>query len=471
MPRHSGGNGRVSRRRFLTGTTAGTVVALAGCLGDGDGGDGSDGGGTNDTGSGGGTTGGGTTELVYWHQEGVPHRKEQFKKYTQQFNEQHDDIQVSVEPQNWNAVFGKLTSALEAGNPPDFMFSLPAFTMTFQARDELADVTGIVEDLQEERGMFDNAITPFQYQDGTWGIPMWDMVFLNHYRTDTLGATDAWKPGNWEEWLQVAAEVTDGDKYGICLPANKNLWTTENLYTLMINNEAYVYGPEGKIMFDTQETVETLDFYKSMFKQASPPGATGWGWAEWERSLLQGTAHSTNGFSSWIRRLQDTEYADDFGAIEQPYPEDGQRGSVHYVNDIMVFSEEKKDAIAKFVKWLHRPDTYGEWLANTEPTLYLPVTEAGKSADSFWNHDLISKYESMVQKQFDALPHASLYGFRDIHVENNTYIPSVGTLEGSHVLAEVVAELIVSDRAPEEAASWGQQRIQEALEVEASDKL
>jgi hypothetical protein len=77
----------------------------------------------------------------------------------------------------------------------------------------------------------------------------------------------------------------------------------------------------------------------------------------------------------------------------------------------------------------------------------------------------------MVQKQFDALPDASLYGFRDIHVENDLYIPSVGTLEGSHVLAEVVEELVVNDRSPEDAASWGQNRIQEVLGVEQSDEL
>lgn len=460
-----------SRRTFLVTSTA-VTAGIAGCIGfgGGDGTDGGDGGGGGSNG-GGGSGDGSTTELVYWHQEGVPHRQEQFEKYTQQFNEEHDDIQVSVEPQNWDEVFGKLTSALEAGNEPDFMFSLPAFTMTFQARGDLVDISDLVDEIQSEHGMFDNAITPFQYEGGTWGIPMWDMVFLNHFRTDTLGETDPWPPDNWEQWLQAASSVTDDDHYGICLPANKNLWTTENLYTLMINKDAYVYGPDGGIMFDTQETVDALDFYKQMFTQASPPGATSWGWAEWERSLLEDTASSTIGFSSWIRRLEETDLADQFSAMEQPYPDDGQQGSVHYVNDIMVFNEEKQDAIGEFVKYLHSEDIYGEWLANTEPTLYLPVTETGENSDSFWNHELISKHEEMVQTQFDALPHASLYGFRDIHVENDTYIPSVGTLEGSHVLAEVVQELIVNDQSPEDTASWGQQRLQEVLEVDRSDEL
>ncbi|MFC7248884.1 ABC transporter substrate-binding protein [Halomicroarcula sp. GCM10025324] len=476
MPKHSS-NGPVSRRRFIKTTAVGSAVALAGCSGgdggsgDGGGGSGGDGGSDGSSSDGGSSGGGSPTEITFWHQEGVPHRKEQFQRFTDRFNEEHDEVQVTVEGQTWGSVFSKLTSAIEAGNPPDFMFSLPAFTMTFQSRGDLVDVSDIVSDLQEEHDMYENTISPFQYDGGTWGIPMWDMVFLNHFRTDTLGQTDAWPPQNWDEWLQAASSMTDGDNYGIVLPAASNLWTTENLYNLMINKDSYVYGPDGNVMFDTPETVEVLDFYKQMFNQASPPGATGWGWGQWETSLLQGTAHSTTGFSSWMRRLTETQYSDDFGAMQQPYPDDGQAGSIHYVNDIMVFNEEKKDAIGTFVKWLHSAGTYGEWLANTEPTLYLPVTATGENSDDFWNHEVVSQYESSVQAQFEALPDARLYGFRDIHVENDLYIPSVGTLESSNVLADVVQQLVVSDRSPEEAASWGQSKLEEALGVGPSSQL
>lgn len=456
MATDNNGTSISSRRNFIV--TSGVVTAgLAGCIGFGD--------------NGGGGGGSGTTNLTYWHQEGVPHRQNQFEKYTEKFNQQQDNIKVTVEPQNWNSVFGKLTSALEAGEEPDFMFSLPPFTMTFQSRDALVDVSDVVDELKKEHGMFDNAITPFQYQGGTWGIPMWDMVFLHHYRTDTLGKTDAWAPKNWQQWSQALTTVTGNDHYGITLPAAKNLWTTESLYSLMINNGAYVYGPEGKVMFDTPETVETLEFYKNVFEQASPPSATNWDWAEWERSLLQGTSYSTNGFSSWVRSLEETELAGTFGAIEQPYPKGGQEGSVHYVNDVMVFNENKKSAIAEFVKFLHSADIYGEWLANTEPTLYLPVTESGKNSKKFWNHELIKKHEKMVRTQFEALPKASIYGFRDIHVENDAYIPSVGTLEGSHVLGEIVQQLIVNDRSPKDAASWGQKRLQDVLQAGKSNEL
>jgi multiple sugar transport system substrate-binding protein len=448
-----GGRHRSSRRTFVATVGAGASLSLAGCIG--------------------GDPLEDETELVFWHQEEVPHRVEAFDEFLDQFNDEHDDITVTQEPQNWDEVLGSLTSALEAGNEPDFMFSLPAFTMTFQAQDQLVDVTDLLEEIDDERSFFEPTKRPFQYDGGTWGIPMWDMIFLNHHRESVYADAPAWPPDNWDEWLESAAAVTDPgeNEYGICLPANANLWTTENLYTLMINNGAYVYGPDGGIMFDTEETVETLEFYQELFDQASPSDATGWDWADWERSLLEEDTFSTIGFTSWKQPLQDTEHADDWTAIEQPYPEDGQQGSVHYVNNIMVFNEDRLDDIGTFVKWLHEPGTYGAWLAETEPTLYLPVTEDGEADDSFWDHELVSMYQESVELQFDALEHASVYGFRDIHVENDLYLPSVGELEGSHVLGQIVQDMIIDEMTAEEAATHGQELIEDTLELERSEEL
>jgi multiple sugar transport system substrate-binding protein len=441
-----------SRRAYLSTVGAAGTLGLAGCIGG---------------------EQAGENELVFWHQEEVPHRVEVFDEFIEEFNDEHDDITVTQEPQNWDEVLGSLTAALEAGNEPDFMFSLPGFTMTMQSNGHLVDVTELVEEIDDEQSFFEPTLQSLQYDDGTWGVPMWDMIFLLHHRESIYDGVSSWPPDNWDEWLDAAEEVSDSgeNEYGICLPANANLWTTENLYTLMINNDAYVYGPDGGIMFDTEETVETLDFYQQMFEQASPSDATGWDWADWERSLLEENAFSTLGFTSWKRPLQDTEHADDWGTLEQPYPDDGQPGSAHYVNNLMVFNEDNLDDIGTFVKWLHQPENYGAWLSQMEPTLYLPVTEAGEDSDEFWNHDVISQYEESIQAQFEALENAAVYGFRDIHIENDLYLPSVGELEGSHVLGEIVQDMIVDDMSPEEAASHGQDRLEDVLEVEASDHL
>jgi hypothetical protein len=68
----------------------------------------------------------------------------------------------------------------------------------------------------------------------------------------------------------------------------------------------------------------------------------------------------------------------------------------------------------------------------------------------------------MVEKQLEVLPNGQLYGFED----PGAYNPSVGELEGSGVLGEIVQRMVVEDMAPAAAAEWGQTRLQEVLKVQ-----
>ena len=234
------------------------------------------------------------TEIRFWHQEAVPKRVEVFQKFIDAFNAENTDIRVVQESQGWDTAFSKLVSALTAGNPPDVMLSLPALTMTMQSRGEIIPVDDIVESVNSKYTLVESQLTPFKYQDATWGVPMWGMTFLLHYRTDLLeGAGVANPPATWAEWLDASKKMTGGGKYGIILPANKNLFTTENFYTMMINTGGRIYGPDGKIAFNSPETVEGLTFYKDMVKAAAPPDATSLDWGTWEQALLRGIGRAS----------------------------------------------------------------------------------------------------------------------------------------------------------------------------------
>ena len=405
------------------------------------------------------------TEIRFWHQEVVPKRVEVFQKFIDAFNAENTDIRVVQESQGWDTAFSKLVSALTAGNPPDVMLSLPALTMTMQSRGEIIPVDDIVESVNSNYTFVESQLTPFKYQDATWGVPMWGMTFLLHYRTDLMEqAGIANPPANWAEWLDASTKMTGGGKYGIILPANKNLFTTENFYTMMINTDGRIYGPDGKIAFSSPETVEALTFYKDMVKAAAPPDAASLDWATWEQALLRGIGASTNAFSSWRQAMDETDLKDMWSAVAQPTKEGGKPGQIHYPNNFMVFkrAEEKKEAIARFTEFMHQPEINGEWLATMEPTLYLPITEASQKADSFWSHPVITAHRPMVEKQLEVLPLGQLYGFE----EPGAYNPTVGEFEGSGVLGEIVQRMVIEDLDPQAAADFGQTRIEEVLKLQ-----
>lgn len=403
-------------------------------------------------------------EIRFWHQEVVPKRVEAFQKFIDAFNAENPDVKVVQESQGWDQAFSKLVSALTAGNPPDVMMSLPALTMTMQSRGDIIPVDDIVESVNAKYGFVESQLVPFKYEDATWGVPMWGMTFLLHYRTDLLeGAGVAAPPATWDEWLDASTKMTGGGKYGIVLPANKNLFTTENFYTVMINTDARIYGPDGKIAFSSPETVEALTFYKEMVKAASTPDAGSLDWGTWEQALLRGIGASTNGFSSWRQAMDETDLKDSWSAVAQPVKSGGKPGQIHYPNNLMVFksAEGKKEAIGRFAEYMHQPEVNGEWLATMEPTLYLPITDASQKAETFWSNPVISAHKAMVEKQLEVLPLGQLYGFED----PGAYNPTVGEFEGSGVLGEIVQKMVIEDMEPQAAADFGQTRIMEVLKM------
>ena len=64
------------------------------------------------------------------------------------------------------------------------------------------------------------------------------------------------------------------------LPANRQLYTDQTVYSVMANGEASeIYNEDGSLRFDNPETVAAYDFYNSMMA-FSPPDATSWTWGE-----------------------------------------------------------------------------------------------------------------------------------------------------------------------------------------------
>lgn len=130
------------------------------------------------------------------------------------------------------------------------------------------------------------------------------------------------------------------------------------------------------------------------------------------------------------------------------------------------------DAITKFMKFIHRPDIYGWWMRTLNPTLFVPVHEEGMNADVYWEGAHSEEpMQQMVENQQN-LDNMAYPGFRDIHLENDTYVgEGIGAIEGSFPLGDIVNQLIVEDASAQEAAEWGQSHLEDVTGIGASEEL
>jgi len=404
----------------------------------------------------------GPVEIVFWHMEQPPYRVERVQELLDEFNAAHPDIVVRQEPQNWGDVYTKAPAAVAAGNAPDMLFAIPDFTPIMRAVGAVQPVDDFVAEMDEAHSFFPAAIEPYNYEDHVWAVPLWNMVHSLWYRKSVFAEAGIEPPTTWDEWLAAVQTLTTENQYGIGLPANRNLYTDQTTYDFMINAGASeIYNEDGTLRFNNEATVAAFDFYKQLY-QYSPPDSPNWAWGEAEACFASRTCASILQFT--VITTYDTQAEgdpEDLGVIAIPHAADvEQSGTIAYVNGVMVLTDDpaKQEAIYTFLRFLLEPENYGRFL-NMEPGLYLPVTEDGGQAASYWEDPTVVKYKSQIEVMLENSRNGMLFGFTGGNI-----FPSIAQISAQNLLAQTLQKVLIDNMDPAEAVAEGQALMEEAIE-------
>jgi multiple sugar transport system substrate-binding protein len=415
-------------------------------------------------GSGGPGGGGDDTTLTLWHMEQPPHRVEAWQKIIDDYNATDPEFPVEQQVQDWNQIYSKIAGAVQSQTQPDILFTIPDFTTYVRPLGAVQPVTDVVEELDSEHGFLEAATAPYRDDDEYWAVPLYGMVQMLWYRKDLLekaGVTEA--PQTWEE-LRAAAEAGTADgQSGIALPAGKNLATDQVIYSFLLTNGAgQFFTEDGEVDFDKPEVVETFEFYDQLMDY-SPKDSANYSWGEPQAAFNSGAATMAVEKGQYLMPFEEESGrpAADLGCEFIPQPaEGGQPGSIFYSNAAMVMSqdEERAEGAEAFLSYLLESDTYGDFL-NAEPGLFLPLTEDGKTAESWTSHEVISTYRECVDKMLEQSETGALFGFVD-----GQYVDKIGNVSGQNILAQVIQRITVEGEDPADAVAWGEEQMKAAVE-------
>ena len=397
--------------------------------------------------------------ITFWHMEQPPHRVQRMQELLDEFNKAHPDIMVKQEPQSWGEVYAKAPAAFAAGTGPDLLFGIPDFTTVIKGIDAVVPVDDLAKEMEAKHGFVPATIAPYQYDGHTWAIPAYNMAISMWYRNSEFKAAGIEVPKTWSEWKAAAEKLSVDGKYGVGLPANKQLYTDQTVYALMVNSGAQdIYNEDGSISFDKPQTVSAFETYGALQK-LSPPDSTSWTWGEAEACFASATCGTILQFSV-INTYETQAEADptDLGVAPVPHADDmTESGTISYSNAIMLTTkDEAKQAAAKtFLAWLLEPANYGRFLT-MEPGLFLPVTNDGAEAESFWSDPVVTKYKSQVETMIANSKNGKLFGFTTGKV-----FPSIGAISGQNVIAESLQKMVVDGDSAADAVKYGQQKMSE----------
>ncbi len=401
-------------------------------------------------------------EVTIWHMEQPPHRVERIQTLIDEFNAANPGIMVMQEPQNWGEIYTKAPAAVAAGNAPELLFAIPDFTPILKDLGKVQPMGEFIAELDAQHTFYPAAVAPYTYDGDTWAVPLYNMVHSLWYRKSVFEAAGVAVPTTWAEWVAAAETLTTDGQYGIGVPANKQLYTDQTVYNLMINSGAdEIYNSDGTLRFNNEQTVMAYDMYSQLY-QFSPPDSASWTWGEAEACFANKSCAMIMQFT--VITTYDTQAEGDpadLGVAAIPYMEGAENpGAISYSNGVMLLTDDpaKQEAAKAFISFLFEPENYGRFL-NMEPGLFLPVTESGSTAESFWSDPMVVKYREQIEVMLANSTSGRLFGFTN----GNTF-PSIAQISAQNLLAQTLQLVVIDGQPAADAVAEGQTLMEEAIE-------
>lgn len=181
------------------------------------------------------------------------------------------DIPVSV-----NLVTGGIVEASLAGKGPDVALFLGGeFPVNLASRGMLADVSQFEEYDEITQRFQKNAMTPYQYNGGAYGLPISQTFPMMFYRTDILtelGFTSP--PETWQELIDMLPAIQRNYmNAGLVLPAMNVSPATETGHTFALlmlqSGQNYYNDTLTSSTLSTADSVQAFEMWTDFYKKYS----------------------------------------------------------------------------------------------------------------------------------------------------------------------------------------------------------
>ncbi len=425
--------GTVSRRSAMMGASAVGALGMAGALGS-----------AKPAGAQGGVT------LRWWSTQSVPAQLEAYKFQIAQFEAANPGIKVVFEPTSNETYAAQLAAAFASGQVPNIVTHLPSFAVTNYWRNGLLEPFNDVIQMVGPEKFYPDANRIYEVEKGVYGGAGIGGTAANTLwlRTDLMkkaGIENA--PKTWDELRAAARKMQGGGIYGAPLPYAKNSMTTLVFICFVRLAGGQVFTPDLEVAIDSKESLNALEFYKSM-RELCPPGATGYSWGESLTAFVSGATATGLYTGRVLANVVAQNPAIQNSLAAATYPSIGAGVPSWTFNDFpsIFIPKAAKDMAAtkKFAAHLFAPEGYIKVL-HAAPGHVLPVLKTIADDPRYLDNPIIAKYP----KEVKLMAENSAAGF-NLGFESPKHKPNLkaGDVVNSGVIAELVQRVCLNNEDP-----------------------
>lgn len=444
------------------------MTGLAGCSGDGGNGDGTDGG-TGDGTDGGGTTtdmGQSSVELVFWHTEPEEERANTIDDIAQQYADETDGVSIDAQAVDETQINEEVLAGAAAGRLPNLI--IPNAPMVQQLGVEGLLSTNAVGEVMDEVGQDRFLAGPaklFSADDGYYAVPHSAYINTFWYRQSVFEEQGLSEPSTWDALRESAQTLhdPDNDQFGIGTGTATDVYARQCFVPIAFANGGRALNADGEVVFDSQEIVESLEFYAELADH-NPPGQHGY-----ETTLetylgenLHNTMWSTYILDDILNESQ--EMVDDTGIVTAV--ENEQEGVGGFAQGAAILNAENRgiddaqvQATTDFVKYLYTDEAYIDFI-HIAPGGMRPAISDISSTDAYQDHEVLGAWGDSLEDIDEAIDSE---GFGQFGIVEGTAFPEFGRATGELLVAEACTRVINGDD-PETVANEQADAIRNAME-------
>ncbi|QIO21374.1 ABC transporter substrate-binding protein [Haloarcula sp. JP-L23] len=443
----------LSRRRLLELGSIAAATGLAGC-GGGDGNDGGDGG----DGDGGGQET--ASKIGYWNIHNGDDFREPINTIVSNFQESAG-MTVNTRYVDNDDISEQLSSAVASDTLPNVGLLAIQTIQRLGADGTLSSesTTSVVDEVGED----DFRDGPLQFmgdgEGGYYGVPADAWVQGIWYRKSAFEEAGLEPPVTWDAILTAAETFhdPDNDTYGIGFGTQVDAYARQCFTQFARSNGAKVLDEDANVVFDSQEMVETLEYYQQL-GQYTPGSVT----FNDTRSLYGNQQEHMFLYSSYLLPdlLADEgeEMVADTGLA--PATEKQRRSTYGQVLGHCIFddSDAKLASSRNLVNHIMTGDSYVKWV-HTQPGGTMPVLKSTSESEAYRDNETLSAWSDTINQISSALGNMDRFD-----VVNGTLVPEFGQISSQSLVAEAVNRVCIKGDDPQTVATEQAEKMRSALE-------
>lgn len=314
------------------------------------------------------------------------------------FNQQHPDIEVSIEALPYDQMRDRIVSSFLAPEPTyDLIVVDNPWMYDFASSDYLEPLDDRIEAAGGDYDYEDFAepVRSIAEVDGqTYGVPFYNYGLGLIYREDLFEQANLEPPTTLAELQDAAEQLDQGDRAGIAMQPQRGYKIFEEWANWLFAAGGQIQDEDGNIMLDSPEAREALDSYIATYECCAPSNSLNWAFDEALRATSSGNAAMMVSYNWMLPTLNDPEgpagdLAGEFALAEVPGGE-AVLGAWYWS---IPKNSANKEAAWTFVRWITSPEQAVERVSMGGA----PVRNSVMENETVWEEGYGEDYYKTVQ--------------------------------------------------------------------------